>query len=256
MSKAFGAGHAVVHQADNSKGLSETAPAHGAARIVPTGPHTLHNPAHTLHAAPLAHAPLAHASLAHAPLAHAPLAHAPLVHAPLTHAPLAHAPLAHTPLAHTPLAHATLAHAPLAHAPLAHAPLAPASLSHAPLAHAPLAHAPLAHAPLAPAPAPYAEEVYEPSPYAFEYAVADDYSKAAFNAAETSDGAGTVTGSYSVALPDGRTQHVTYKADGYNGFVAEVTYEGQAVYPKTSDYAPAPVAHAVHAAPVAHAVHA
>ena len=68
---------------------------------------------------------------------------------------------------------------------------------------------------------------YEPSPQT----VADDYSKAAFDHAETADGAGTVTGSYSVALPDGRTQHVNYKADGYEGYVADVTYEGTAVYP-------------------------
>merc|ERR1711874_472590 len=49
-------------------------------------------------------------------------------------------------------------------------------------------------------------------------------------------------GSYSVALPDGRTQHVAYKADGYAGYVADVTYDGTAVYPD----APAPY----HAAPV------
>ena len=39
-----------------------------------------------------------------------------------------------------------------------------------------------------------------------------------------------VSGSYSVALPDGRIQHVKYTADHYNGYVAEVTYEGQYQY--------------------------
>ena len=63
--------------------------------------------------------------------------------------------------------------------------------------------------------------------------------QANFNAAENSDGK-VVTGSYSVALPDGRTQHVKYTADHYNGYVAEVTYEGVPVYPDTPAYKPAP----------------
>ena len=99
-------------------------------------------------------------------------------------------------------------------------------------------------APVAYAPAPaYHAETYpdEISPYTYTYAVADDYSKAAFNAAEASDGAGAVTGTYSVALPDGRTQHVSYTANGYDGYVAEVTYEGEAHYPDYKpNYAPAP----------------
>merc|ERR1712123_33935 len=88
---------------------------------------------------------------------------------------------------------------------------------HAPVYHAaPLVHAsPLVHA----APVGYPDE---PSPYTYTYGVADDYSKATFNAA----------GSYTVALPDGRIQHVNYKADGYEGYVAEVTYEGTAAYPE------------------------
>lgn len=50
----------------------------------------------------------------------------------------------------------------------------------------------------------------------------------------------TVTGSYQVALPDGRVQTVTYTADHYNGFVADVAYEGEAHYPEDKPYHPAP----------------
>ena len=39
------------------------------------------------------------------------------------------------------------------------------------------------------------EKEYPPEPYTYEYAVADDYSKANFRAGETSDG-NVVTGSY------------------------------------------------------------
>merc|ERR1711997_848982 len=76
---------------------------------------------------------------------------------------------------------------------------------------------------------------HPPEPYTYEYAVADDYSNANFRAGETSDG-NVVTGSYSVALPDGRTQHVKYTADHYNGYVAEVTYEGTPHYPEEKPY--------------------
>merc|ERR1711922_122639 len=67
-------------------------------------------------------------------------------------------------------------------------------------------------------------------------------------------------GHYSVNLPDGRIQHVNYRANDAEGYVAEVTYDGQAVFP---DVVAAPVAHAIArpvvahqavAAPVAHAV--
>ena len=62
---------------------------------------------------------------------------------------------------------------------------------------------------------------------------------------------GNVEGSYSVALPDGRTQHVTYHADHYNGYTAEVTYEGEAHYDPAPYHAPAPAYHAP--APAYHA---
>ncbi|XP_042234946.1 cuticle protein 7-like [Homarus americanus] len=71
----------------------------------------------------------------------------------------------------------------------------------------------------------------EPKPYAFDYGVQDSYSGANFGHSENSDG-NAVKGSYTVALPDGRIQTVTYVADHNNGFQAQVSYEGQAVYPE------------------------
>ena len=96
-----------------------------------------------------------------------------------------------------------------------------------------------AYAPAYPA---YKEPSYDPSPYAYNYAV-DDYYGSKFNHQENSDGYGT-SGSYSVALPDGRLQTVNYKvADDYSGYVADVVYTGEAAYPAYSKpaYAPAPV---------------
>merc|ERR1739840_53554 len=103
------------------------------------------------------------------------------------------------------------------------------------------------------APAPYAPEKLPPQPFAYEYGVNDDYSKANFKKTETQDANGIVQGSFVIALPDGRIQTTTYTADHPNGFVAEVTYEGTPVYPpepkegyghapayKAPAYAPAP----------------
>merc|ERR1712018_928626 len=111
------------------------------------------------------------------------------------------------------------------------APAGPPAPYHAP---AP-AYAP---APYHPSPkAPHYDEA--PKPYAFQYGVADDYSGAKFNAQETADGK-AVSGSYQVALPDGRIQTVTYTADHYNGYDADVKYEGTPVYPEAKPYHPAP----------------
>merc|ERR1712158_212819 len=174
---------------------------------------------------------------------HAPhLGHA--IHAPVHHAvhPVAHHavhPVAHHAVHHAPAlhhaVHPVVHHAApvVAHAVHAAPVIAPVVVKAAP-AYAP---APAYHA----APA-YKAETYpdEVSPYTFTYAVADDYSKANFQAEETSDGASNVQGSYSVALPDGRIQHVKYVSNGYDGYVADVTYEGTAVYPEAKPYAPAP----------------
>ena len=50
----------------------------------------------------------------------------------------------------------------------------------------------------------------------------DEYSGANFGASESSD-TKVVSGSYTVALPDGRIQTVKYTADDYAGYVADVT---------------------------------
>merc|ERR1711981_993498 len=108
------------------------------------------------------------------------------------------------------------------HAPAPVVYHAPAPVYHA----APAYHAP---APAYHAPVKYAKE--SPEPYSFTYGVSDDYSKANFNAAESGDANGVVGGSYTVSLPDSRIQTVTYTADHANGFVADVSYSGEAVYP-------------------------
>ena len=118
-------------------------------------------------------------------------------------------------------------------------------------------------APVAPYHAPVVVEA--PKPYAFQYGVSDSYSGSNFAQSETSD-TKAVSGSYTVALPDGRKQTVTYHADPLTdgGFVADVTYEGTASYPDTPVHKPVLVKPIVHPAPVhvvpvahpvAHAVH-
>merc|ERR1712061_74943 len=102
--------------------------------------------------------------------------------------------------------------------------------------------------PYYPAPAPYHVPAYAdvPPAYNFAYAVADDYSGSTFGASETRDGYAT-SGSYNVALPDGRIQTVTYHVDdAYGGYVADVSYSGEPVYPK---YEPKPYKPAPHPAP-------
>ena len=74
-----------------------------------------------------------------------------------------------------------------------------------------------------------------PAYYKYDYAVKDDYHYVDMDKYESRDGDKT-TGSYSVVLPDGRKQIVTYYVDGYSGYVADVKYEG---YAKAYDYKPA-----------------
>ena len=61
-----------------------------------------------------------------------------------------------------------------------------------------------------------------------------------YKAEESADGQ-NVYGSYQVHLPDGRLQTVKYTADHYNGYVADVSYTGEAKYPSLKAYNNIPV---------------
>merc|ERR1719228_132163 len=161
----------------------------------------------------------------------------------------AHSLLGHGLVGHGVVGHGLVGHGLVGHGLVGHGVAHPVAVAHPVVHHAPV----VAHAV-----GGYAQpDLAEVSPYSYNYAVDDDYSGAAFNQAESNDGTGVVEGSYSVHLPDGRIQHVNYHANDYDGYVADVTYEGVASYANT--VAAHPVAHAVaHPAvlahPIAHAV--
>ncbi|XP_045624407.1 cuticle protein 19-like, partial [Procambarus clarkii] len=91
-------------------------------------------------------------------------------------------------------------------------------------------------------PPPYGALVPAPPKYDFTWAVKDQYSGNDFGHQESRDGYNT-QGSYYVLLPDGRLQKVTYTVHGDSGYVAVVTYEGEAKIPTPKPVygAPAPV---------------
>ena len=79
-----------------------------------------------------------------------------------------------------------------------------------------------------------------PAQYNYNYKVEDADSSNNYGAQENRDGQAT-SGSYYVSLPDGRLQKVTYTVNGEGGYVAEVTYEGEAQYPEeTKSYSSPP----------------
>ena len=105
-------------------------------------------------------------------------------------------------------------------------------------------------------PAPKPSPAYKPAPtykeptyksdakynYAYEVKANNNYhGNVDFGHSETRDGCST-SGKYSVLLPDGRVQTVTYTATCYGGYNADVSYYGEAkpyVYKKPA-YKPAP----------------
>merc|ERR1712038_1618592 len=95
---------------------------------------------------------------------------------------------------------------------------------------------PASPAPYHPAPAPYHEPVLPPV-YSYEYGVNDPHYGAVFTQKESRDNYDTA-GEYRVNLPDGRVQIVSYTANA-DGYVADVRYEGDAIYPEYKPH-PAP----------------
>ncbi|XP_059095665.1 pro-resilin-like [Tigriopus californicus] len=86
----------------------------------------------------------------------------------------------------------------------------------------------------------YGPEHHEPAHYEFGYKVHDDKYGADFGHSENRDGYAT-KGEYHVVLPDGRVQTVTYYVDGKSGYVADVSYSGEAHHgPATPHHVPPP----------------
>jgi len=90
-------------------------------------------------------------------------------------------------------------------------------------------------APYHPAPVAYPDAA---PVYNYQYGVNDGYSGSVFSQTEARENYNT-HGEYRVNLPDGRVQIVSYTA-GPEGYVADVKYEGEAAYPDTPAYKPAP----------------
>merc|ERR1719260_2831 len=70
----------------------------------------------------------------------------------------------------------------------------------------------------------------EPAKYTYTYGVQDPETANNYGQQESRDGYST-QGEYFVNLPDGRLQKVTYTVSGDGGYIAEVTYTGEAQYP-------------------------
>lgn len=137
--------------------------------------------------------------------------------------------------------------------PFGAVPLASRTLAAHPISHAVAAPVPVrvAAAPVRAVATPVETEVVDIDPsYHFGYSVTDVKTGDSKTREESRDG-DVVTGSYTVADPDGRIRRVTYTADGVNGFNAVVTYDGEAGPPAIPVNAPvAAVAPAQVSAPV------
>merc|ERR1712236_79365 len=78
-------------------------------------------------------------------------------------------------------------------------------------------------------PSTFTEEYeFSPAQYTYEYGVKDGVYNINYGQQESRTGHLT-TGSYRVSLPDGRIETVRYTVDPVAGYVAKVTYEGEAV---------------------------
>ena len=133
----------------------------------------------------------------------------------------------HSSITHETPAHTLVRTAAAPVVPVAVHGTAPVTVHHAPLVH----HTPLVHNvpdPVVAAPAIVRAVVEEPAAvarYNYGYSVNDAVSGDSKQRQESREG-DVVTGSYTVADPDGRIRHVEYVADKL-GFRATVTYDGE-----------------------------
>merc|ERR1712083_158095 len=94
-----------------------------------------------------------------------------------------------------------------------------------------------------------------PAQYNFGYSISDSVTGDSKSRQESRDG-DAVSGSYSVADPDGRIRTVTYTADDVHGFQATVTYDGEEGPVAIPFNTPStPVVTAVRTVPSVHDVH-
>ncbi|XP_045107125.1 cuticle protein 19.8-like [Portunus trituberculatus] len=85
-------------------------------------------------------------------------------------------------------------------------------------------------------------EPSSPAQYSYNYGVNDEFGNN-FGHGENRQGDNT-DGSYSVVLPDGRTQTVEYSVSGDSGFLANVQYAGNAQFPQAQPQYSQPAAQA------------
>ena len=189
--------------------------------------------AHTSHSSTTVHtheAPAAIRTVSH-PVVHA-IAHAEPVAHHVEHVQEVRTVPTPSAVSHS---HSTITHETPAHTFIrtAAAPAVPVAFHGAPVAvhHAPVVVDPVVHTAVA-EPAIVRTVLEEPVPvasavprYNYGYSVNDAVSGDSKQRQESRDG-DVVTGSYTVADPDGRIRHVEYTADK-NGFRATVTYDGE-----------------------------
>merc|ERR1711976_888293 len=201
--------------------LVRTVPQHTGhvTHAVPSG-HVTHTTGHVAVPASLntvRTVPVSHSVATSVPVSHSVAHH--VVRTPTTASVVPAAAVVHHPVSHVAVPHAV--HHPVAPVPAVSA-VAPAVES-VKLATPAVVSTPVVSQRLTPV---IQEEDLLPANYNFGYSVSDLVSGDSKTRQESRDG-DVVTGSYSVADPDGRIRTVTYTADSVHGFQAKVTYDGE-----------------------------
>merc|ERR1711976_967994 len=201
--------------------LVRTVPQHTGhvTHAVPSG-HVTHTTGHVAVPASLntvRTVPVSHSVATSVPVSHSVAHH--VVRTPTTASVVPAAAVVHHPVSHVAVPHAV--HHPVAPVPAVSA-VAPA-VGSVKLATPAVVSTPVVSQRLTPV---IQEEDLLPANYNFGYSVSGLVSGDSKTRQESRDG-DVVTGSYSVADPDGRIRTVTYTADSVHGFQAKVTYDGE-----------------------------